>query len=171
MAIDKYKNCLIIFLEDKPYREIINGIKLSPNVDESVIHDKNPSGGWKKTFNELESNLKLLNSRETMFALLLIDFDHQFQQRKDKFDILLLEQPCKDRVFILGIDAKQSEDLKHTLHITNNEKIGRMLVENCPDKMAEAWENKHLLCNNTEISRMRNIGVFDWLFLSEKLIN
>lgn len=160
MAVNRAKNHLVIFLEDKPYREIVNGAKLSLNINGHVLDDKNPSGGWAKVFNDLQDNLRLLNSRTVMYALLLIDFDHQLLQRKERFDALLVDQVCKDRVFILGIDKKESEDLKRSMAITDYEKIGRLLVENCHHHMAELWKNKHLSCNMAEVERIRQTGVF-----------
>lgn len=164
MAVNRHNNHLVVFLEDRPYRELVNGAKTLPNINERVIDDKNPSGGWPKVFAQLEENLPLLNNRQKMHALLLMDFDNAFQARITKFNQLLTNQNCADRVFILGIDAKESENLKRTLKQSNNEQISKILLENCPSLVVQEWQNQHLNCNQDEIKRMRAQGVFEWLF-------
>lgn len=165
MAVNRHRNHLTIYLEDRPYRELVNGAKNLMHINEQVIDDKNPCGGWTKVFAQLEENLNLLNAKIYMHALLLMDFDNQFAARKEKFEEILIEQPCRDRVFLLGIDNKESESLKRTLGITNNEKISEILLEKCPDEIVEIWQNEHLRCNTEEIERMRNQSVFEWLFV------
>jgi hypothetical protein len=164
MGVNRYKEHLVIYLEDQPYRSIVNGVKSLPGVNDRVIDAKPPCGGWGKVFAELEENLKLLNSRETMYALLLIDFDNDFARRKQRFDTTLQGQACQHRVFMLGIDNKESEDLKAALRASNNEAVGTALLEGCPDSTADEWENAHLRCNQEELRRIRSAGVFEWLF-------
>ncbi|PPK51348.1 hypothetical protein [Marinobacter persicus] len=165
MAVNRYRNHLVIYLEDKPYRGIVNGVKTMPSVNDYVIDAKPPSGGWPKVFAELEDNLKLLNDRPGMHALLLMDFDNDFESRKQNFDEILNGQSCKERVFLLGIDEKESEDLKATLQQSNNEAVGKRLLQHCPDETSVDWQNTHLRCNEHEIARMRTAGVFTWLFV------
>lgn len=164
MAVNRYSNHLVVYLEDKPYRELVNGAKTLENVNEKIIDDKNPCGGWSKVLKSLTGNLNLINSRHHMHVLLLIDFDNEFEKRKEKFKEIILEEPCFNRVFLLGIDLKESEDLKRTLNQTNNEVISQLLLKDCPNNLAEVWENDHLRCNQPEIERMRASGVFEWLF-------
>jgi len=164
MAVNRYKNHLVIYLEDQPYRGIVNGIKTLPNVNDTVIDSRPPCGGWGKVFAELESNLRLLNARPEMHALLLMDFDNVFAKRRSKFDELLKEQDCKDRVFLLGVDDKESEDLKASMNQSNNEAVGKDLLRHCPDEQTDAWRNPHLHCNSNEIKRMQAAGMFVWLF-------
>lgn len=164
MAVNRHHNHLVVFLEDKPYRELVNGAKTLLNINERVIDDKDPSGGWNKVFVQLEENLPLLNNRQKMHALLLMDFDNAFEARINRFKQLLANESCAERVFILGIDAKESENLKRTLKQSNNEKISKILLENCPSHVVQEWQNQHLNCNQYEIKRMREQGVFKWLF-------
>ncbi|MFD0950039.1 hypothetical protein ACFQ0F_06500 [Paraperlucidibaca wandonensis] len=99
-----------------------------------------------------------------MHALLLMDFDNAFQARITKFNQLLTNKNYADRVFILGKDAKESESLIRTLKQSNNEKISKILLEDCPKTVAQEWLNQHLNCNQNEIERMREQGVCEWLF-------
>lgn len=124
-----------------------------------------PCGGWTKVFAELEDNLKRLNALEQMHSLLLMDFDNHFETRKNRFDDLLEGQDCRDRVYLLGIDNKESEDLKKALGQSNNEEVGKLLVQTCPAKTTREWQNTHLHCNAKEIGRMQTAGVFSWLFV------
>lgn len=164
MAINRHRNHLAIYLEDKPYRGIVNGVKTMPSVNDCVIDARPPSGGWKKVFAELEENLSLLNANPNMHALLLMDFDNNFSSRKQEFDDKTNGQSCRDRVFLLGINKKESEDLKATLQESNNEAVGKRLLGGCPDETSADWTNPHLRCNEHEIQRMRDAKVFTWLF-------
>ncbi|MCE9681652.1 hypothetical protein [Halomonas alkalisoli] len=165
MAVNRYKDHLVIYLEDQPYRGIVNGVKTLPNVNDRVIDVRPPCGGWGKVFAELQDNLALLNARQKMHALLLMDFDNDFQARKARFDSFLDKQACRDRVFLLGVDEKESEDLKAALRQSNNEAVGKMLVRACPEQRTQDWENRHLYNNADELNRMVAAGVFRWLFV------
>lgn len=165
MAVNRHKNHLVIYLEDKPYRAIVNGVKTLSNLNDQFIDAKPPCGGWTKVFAELEDNLRLLNARPEMHALLLMDFDNDFERRKQRFDDLLNQQACKDRVFLLGVDDRESEDLKAALRQSNNEAVGKVLLEQCPQETNEHWNNAHLRCNADELMRMQQAGIFDWLFV------
>lgn len=164
MAVNRYRNHLVIYLEDKPYRGIVNGVKTLPKVNDHVIDARPPCGGWSKVFAELKDNLKLLNAKPEMHAVLLMDFDNDFESRRKQFDSIFSEQPCWERVFLLGIDEKESEDLKTTLRQSNNEAVGKLLLKKCPEETTDDWQNPHLKCNEAEIGRMREAGVFTWLF-------
>ena len=167
MAVNRNKAHLVVLLEDQPYRAIVNGAKQMLNVNEQVLDVKEPSGGWLKAFNELESYHDFIANNIYMHVLLLIDFDHQFTSRKQKFVESFKDCPYEQRVFLLGIDQKQSEDLKRYMGRAHYEAIGKALVEHCPDHTAiTAWRNTHLECNLPEIERMRSVGVFSWLFNS-----
>jgi len=161
MAVNHYKEHLVVFLEDEPYRDILNGAKLSLNVNLNVIDVKNPCGGWSKVFDKLEKDLALLNKFQHRNILLLIDFDDKknitqtsFKQRVDKFNKTVPSE-YKDRVFLLGVNHKESEDLKKFFRLSNFEKIGKLLVENCPYGDLSHWNNIHLECNLLEIERMK----------------
>ncbi len=165
MAVNRHKNHLVIYLEDRPYRGIVNGVKTLPNVNDQVIDARPPCGGWAKVFAELEDNLRLLNAKPEMHALLLMDFDNDFEKRKKRFEDMLNQHACKNRVFLLGVDDKESEDLKAALKQSNNEAVGKILVEQCPEETNEHWSNAHLRCNAAELNRMQQMGIFDWLFV------
>ncbi|CAA6801187.1 MAG: Unknown protein [uncultured Sulfurovum sp.] len=72
----------------------------------------------------------------------------------------------KSRVFLLGTNHKESEDLKKIFNLSNFEAIGRLLVEDCPRGNLDNWKNKHLECNILEIDRMKEEGIFNWLFIN-----
>jgi len=92
-----------------------------------------------------------------------MDFDYEFQSRLEKF-WGLVPKKLSNRVFILGIDNKESEDLAKYFKC-NIEEVGKKLVDNCPNGDLLNWKNTHLDCNLPEIERMRKNGVFDWLFV------
>ncbi len=170
MSINKYEKHLVIFLEDEPYRSILNGVKKSTNTNAHVIDIKEPCGGWKKVFDNLEENLNLVKNNKQCHILLLMDFDDKstnqlgsFQARRDKLNEIVPEQ-YRNRVFILGVNHKEVENLKRFLKKSNLEEIGKLLIKDCPDSNLSSWGNTHLECNLPEIERMRGLGVFGWLF-------
>jgi len=164
MAVNRHKTHLVVFVEDKPYRNIINGIK-------NLLFDvKDPCGGWVKVFETFEKNVFLLDKYKQCNMLLLIDFDDKnepietnFNKRIDKFN-KAVPQEYKNRVFILGTNHKESEALKKVFNLSNFEDIGKLLVEDCPNSDLKHWQNIHLKCNLPEIERMKENGIFDWLF-------
>ncbi len=169
MGVNRYKKHLVVFLEDKPYRSILNGVQILPNIKYDVMDIKNPCGGWDKVFDKLNDNLHLLKNSEC-YILLLMDFDDEdkeslssFEGRKRKFSKTTPSQYV-ERVFILGVNHKESEELKKHFKTPDLEKIGQKLVKDCPSGDLSNWRNIHLECNLAEIERMKKNGVFDWLF-------
>ena len=160
---NNYKNHLRVILEDKPYRDILNGVTLSTNIKGELLDVRNPCDGWPKVFKELENEVKILENLKDRHLLMIIDFDEKFESR---YKMFLTKVPSKyqNRVFILGVDNKESEALKGLFRISDFEKIGKKLVEDCPTSDLSNWKNKHLECNLIEIKRMKDLKVFDWLF-------
>lgn len=158
-----YNTQLKILFEDSPYRDILNGVALSLNVNENALDFYKPCKGWLKVFEQLECELKLLEKFKNRYLLMLIDFDEKFESRYKMFFTKVPPQ-YQNRVFILGVDNKESEALKGLFSINDFEKIGKKLVEDCPDSDLSNWKNKHLECNLVEIGRMKDLGVFKWLF-------
>ncbi len=173
MAVNRNKEHLVVFLEDKPYKDIINGVINVLNTNERCIDIKKPCGGWLKVFTQLENNLFLLNN-DKCNILLLIDFDDTIKGRvrnryfESRMQMLINKVPSKykDKVFLLGANYQASEDLKKGLvskHL-NFEEVGELLVKDCPNGHLTHWQNIYLKCNLPEIERMRKNGIFDWLF-------
>ena len=94
---------------------------------------------------------------------MVIDFDYEFESRYEMFSDLVPDE-YQDRIFILGVDNKESEELKTFFSMSDFEKIGKKLVEDCPKSDLTNWQNRHLECNINEIERMKNSGIFEWLF-------
>jgi len=160
---NNYKHHLRVILEDEPYRDILNGISLSLNVKGELLDIRNPCNGWAKVFKELENEIKILEKLKSRYLLLVIDFDYEFESRYEMF-FKKLPSEYQNRVFVLGVDNKESEALKSLFSISDFEKIGKKLVEDCPKSDLTNWQNRHLECNITEIERMKNSGIFEWLF-------
>jgi len=98
-----------------------------------------------------------------------MDFDDKkvgqldsFNNRMDKFDEIVPSE-YKDRVFLLGVNYKESESLKKVFGESNFEEIGKILIQNYPN-CSQNWNNIHLECNIDELKRMEKNGVYKWLF-------
>lgn len=169
MGVNHYQKHLVVFLEDKPYRSIVNGVQILPNINYEVMEIKNPCGGWVKVFDEFEKNIHLLEKYPECHILLLMDFDDKegslssFENRKRRLSEITPPQYTK-RVFMLGVNHKESEALKKYFKTSNFEHIGQRLIKDCPTGDLSDWQNTHLECNLPEIECMRENGVFDWLF-------
>jgi len=164
MSINRNKPHLVVVQEDSPYRDLTNGIRNALHVEGYRIDSRTPVGGWAKVLASVEDMAPLLNRYTEMHLLLLMDFDFEFSSRMEKFKKVIDGQAYQNRVFLLGIDNKEFENLKQTLKQSNIERIGQMLVEDCPQQHTPVWQNQHLNCNQPEIKRMRDAGVFQWLF-------
>lgn len=169
MGVNYEKNHLYVILEDAPYREILNGTKMT-NFNYNLVKVKNPSRGWKAVFEDFDNSIPLLRKYQHRHTLLLMDFDDEdkssennFTRRLKTFNDLIPNE-FKDRVFILGVNHKESEALIKLFKTPDFEKIGKILVENCPKSDLSNWKNIHLECNLPEIERMKENGIFDWLF-------
>jgi len=166
MAVNRYDVHLTVLLEDRPYRDILNGVKMAQHVNPGRIDVREPSGGWKTVLDEFEDTIvPLMNRFPNKYVLLLIDFDNQYPLRKNSFDKVVGQSDLADRVFLLGIDNSESEDLKRYTGHKNYEQIGASLVSNCPEQSgATLWNTEHLSANLSELERMRRAGIMDWLF-------
>ena len=165
MAVNKFQPHLVVIMEDEPYRELINAVvNKTTHIDNRKIDIRPPSGGWTKVFAALDEYDKRLTNQKHQHMLLLMDFDYDFTNRIDNFYRKIKNKPYESRVFLLGIDNKEFENLKQHLGLTNTEAIGTKLVENFPQSTPQIWNNQHLACNLPEIKRMRKANVFDWLF-------
>ncbi len=160
---NNYKHHLRVILEDEPYRDILNGATLSINIKDDLLDIRKPCDGWIKVFKQLENEIKFLEKFKLRYLLIIIDFDYEFESRYKMFSDLIPKQ-YQDRIFILGVDNKESEELKVFFSMSNLEKIGKKLVEDCPKSDLTNWKNKHLECNINEIERMKNSRIFEWLF-------
>jgi hypothetical protein len=49
MSVNIYKEHLVVYFEDIPYKEILNGIQNLSNINEQTIIVGHPCGGWKKS--------------------------------------------------------------------------------------------------------------------------
>jgi hypothetical protein len=164
MSVNYYTKHLYVILEDEEYQKIMTGVNLSLNVNDQVIKICNFSDGWGKVFKDLENSIRLLNRFRDRYILLLMDFDYAFEDRIKEFRMLIPTE-FTNRIFILGIDNKESEDLAKYFKC-KAEEVGKKLVENCPTSDLLNWKNTYLKCNLPEIERMRENGVFDWLFIT-----
>ncbi len=171
MSINRDRNYLLVLPEDSAYQSLLNGVKKSDNINRNLLDIRHPCGGWSKVFDSFESSGKVLLNRkpETTYVLLLIDFDDKTEEGSENFANRMqkfkeLSKEYADRVFLLGVNHKEAEALKKFFSQSNMEAIGQMLIGDCPNGNLSNWDNKHLDCNFTEIERMRQAGVFNWLF-------
>ena len=76
---NNYKPHIRLLLEDKPYRDIVNGVTLSTNIKHYLFDIRKPCDGWKKVFKELKNEIDFLERFKLRYLLVIIDFDYEFE--------------------------------------------------------------------------------------------
>lgn len=110
---NRYKSHLVIIPEDQEMLDLVNGALLVLNTRSICV--ENIAGGQPNVFNALNSDQKwkksYLNKYDKAILLLLIDFDCKFDDRYKEF-LTLIQPNFHDRIFLLGVDHKETDDLK-----------------------------------------------------------
>src|SRR5258708_1638665 len=126
MSVNKFKPHVLIIPEDHADEQIVNGFVLHDQVKNLDVD--RPAAGWSGVLAKFQIELvPYLNKYKEGRAILLIDFDNKYQDRRDHFE-KAIPGDLKDRVFVLGVKATP-EVLKQSLG-KDFETIGKELAEN-----------------------------------------
>lgn len=153
--MNKHQPHVYVIPEDDSDRQIANGFVLHNQVDGRRIQVVPPPGGWLKvleTFrNEYIPRLRQYNGAH---VVLLIDFDHQVERRKDRFKTAIHDE-FKARVFLIG-SQDEPETLRNALN-ASFEEIGKSLAEDCSTGNSVTWDHEQLRHNEEERQRLVQI--------------
>lgn len=151
MSADKYKNHIIIIIEDDKNRQIVNGFTQNLNIVNSRQIETYVAGGWpnvKKMFIEVYE--KRMTTTPYMYLVLVADFDN----KEDRYDAIFRVVPdaLKDRVMLVGARG-EPEDITWSSKL---ETLGRELAEACFRNEEGRWGSEHLCHNLPERERVGN---------------
>ena len=84
--MNKYRSHVYVIPEDDPNRQIAEGFVDHHEVNHTRVKVMPVAGGWPnvlKTFQE--EYIQTLRNYQSAHAVMLIDFDGQFDERRDRF--------------------------------------------------------------------------------------
>lgn len=149
---NRYKPHLVITPEDDANRQLANGFKKSPIINDRTIQILPVSGGWTKVEDDFQTTqLAEMLAYKDRRVVLLVDFDGQ----EDRIERILkiIPEDLRPRVYILGV-LTNPEELKTSEHHTSYEKMGEKLSEDCPVRISELWNHELLRHNKAELTRL-----------------
>ncbi|OOF45076.1 hypothetical protein [Rodentibacter trehalosifermentans] len=155
---NKYRKHLFILCEDDINKEISKGITEQLDLNPTnIIHYEKIARGWEKCFSLLEHKYipELLDIPER-YLLIVMDFDGQFDERMNKFKLILdNSSELSERVFLVGA-AAEPETLKANLKLSgHNDDVGRQLFDDCNAESSQYWCSSELVHNKDEIERLK----------------
>ena len=159
MGSNRYKPHLLVLLEDKANRQILNGFLLNyPSSTSNAIQSLGVAGGWKKVVEKFkDEQVSKMYDYPNRRIVLIIDFD----DHEERLSQIQKEIPndLQDRVFILGT-LSEPEKLRTQLNM-KFEKIGQALAQDCADNTQTVWGHPLLKHNESELGRMvKNVKPF-----------
>lgn len=165
---NRYRPHLLVLPEDEADQAIANGLMLSLNINQRAVIIDKPAKGWKKVVCKMTGPVAdEMRRYPSCHTVLLIDFDCKTRGAtpEKRFREILKEIPddLQHRVFVLGA-LTEPEGLKRKLNLSF-ERIGEALVEDCPDKRHEFWDDELLGHNHDEMERLM-LAVRSFLFAS-----
>ena len=156
MSANEYQNHILVLPEDDANRQIARGFAKEPKLNDRVIEIVRPRGGWKKVLDAFKNTYvsKMYKSKgKTMFLLMLIDFDGQYERR---LSYIKNEVPddLKERVFVLGAQSEPENLKTHLANLNTFEAIGKALAQDCINETNEIWGHDLLKHNKNELDRL-----------------
>lgn len=150
--MNRYLDHVFVIPEDDRNRQLANGFRRHHQVKTPRIQVMPPAGGWLDVLRKFQLEyIRRLRQDPLGRAVLLIDFDGDYVNRRAQFDS---ETPddLKDRVFVIG--ARQTpEELKKALG-KGFEEIGESLAEACFAGADGDWSHEHLKQNDPDRQRL-----------------
>lgn len=152
MAINKYKEHVLVLPEDDANHDIANGFLLNPELNVRQIQILTSAGGWKKAFEQFENyHIAKIRMFPVRRFIILIDLDNMSERAEDL--IKKIPDDIKDRVFIIGA-LTEPEDLKRNTAYATFENIGKALARDCVNATNIIWGHDLLKHNNKELEKM-----------------
>lgn len=150
MSVNKYLPHVIVVPEDRADEQIANGFLLHDQVKNLGV--ERPAAGWSGVLEKFKIELiPYLDKYKEGRAILLIDFDNKYEDRRDHFE-QAIPGILKDRVFVVGVKATP-EEFKQSLK-KDFETIGMELADNCFRNIDGLWTHDHLAHNNPDRVRL-----------------
>ena len=148
--MNEFRSHVYVLAEDKANRQILNGFLTNYAVCARCFKLV-LLNGWSNVVKKFNSEYApRLRKNHLSFAILLVDFDKQGQNRADQI-WGRIDADVKDRVFILG-SMDEPERLKE--HLGSYETIGQALAKDCQEGTRTTWNHEFLHHNSGELDRL-----------------
>jgi hypothetical protein len=152
MTLNKYVPHVYIIPEDRADAELANGFVNHDQVIDKQIKVLPCADGWSGVLEKFETQyIRYLQDHKNGHVILLIDFDSDYDSRRQKLDIAV-PQDLKDRVFVIG-SKDTPEQLKQNL-AKSLEQIGESLAEDCYQDTCNFWGHEQLKHNEPDRLRL-----------------
>src|SRR5262249_3403470 len=148
MSVNKFLPHVYVVPEDHADEQIANGFLMHDQVDQRQIQVLPCADGWGDVLEKFQGEyVPYLRNHRKGYVILLIDFDSQYQGRREKFENAVPDD-LKDRVFVVG--AKETpESLRQALN-ERFENIGQSLAEECYQGNYDLWRHEQLNHNEPD---------------------
>jgi hypothetical protein len=155
MSVNKFRPHVNVIPEDRADEQIANGFVQHHQVDSRQTFIMPCADGWGDVLEKFRIEwIPYLRKYPLGHVILLIDFDSQYDGRRERFQKAIPED-LNNRVFVVG--AKETpEALKQALGM-NYEGIGRSLAEECYQGTVSLWSHEQLEQNEPDRLRMVEI--------------
>ena len=151
MSVNRHLPHVFVLPEDDANRQLANGFRLEPSVDNRRMQILGAAGGWQEVLKCFsEDHIPEMDRTTLRFMVLLIDFD----RKTDRLNLAKAAIPdrMKERVFVLGA-LSEPEDLRKVFG--SYETIGRAMGKDCRDNTELTWAHDLLCHNGVELERLR----------------
>jgi len=137
--------------EDDRNRQLADGFVFHDQVN-SQIKVMPPAGGWGEVLRVFEKEyVKNLRDYPDGYVVMIIDFDGDYADRRDKFERAVPDD-LKHRVFVIGA-IQTPEVLKKSIG-RDFELIGKALAEDCFADSETMWGHEQLKHNDPDRRRL-----------------
>ncbi|MDA3075957.1 hypothetical protein OFO12_01055 [Campylobacter sp. JMF_04 NA10] len=170
-GLNRKKEHLYIFPEDNAYKDMVQCFE----NECAQIRCLKPFNGYiGKLKEKIGRNVDLPRLNEYSFILILIDYDNKMTNYDSEYPIcqkttvinqvknLLQDRVKQENIFVMGIEFKESENLKKFFN-ASFEEIGQILFNDLKNNKTDNWSNEHLQRNINELKKMKEVGICKFL--------
>ncbi|MDB5347588.1 MAG: hypothetical protein JWP89_5965 [Schlesneria sp.] len=148
MSVNKFLPHVYVIPEDRADEQLANGFVLHDQVNVRQIQVLPCVDGWPGVLDKFRTEyVTYLRNNKDGYVVLLIDFDSDYVNRRDRFD-KEIPADLKNRVFVIG--AKDTPEILRQELGKNFEEIGLSLAEDCYKGGVTLWGHEHLQHNEPD---------------------
>lgn len=152
MSVNRYLPHVYVIPEDRADEELANGFVLHDQVQVRQIQVLPCADGWPGVLEKFRTEyISHLRNHKDGYVILLIDFDAEYENRRDRFDKAVPDD-LKNRVFVVG--SRETPELLRQELGKSFEEIGLSLAEDCYKGTATLWGHDQLKHNEPDRLRL-----------------
>jgi hypothetical protein len=152
MSVNRYRPHVLVIPEDRADEQIANGFVLHDQVKHRQIQILPCAEGWSGVLHAFTTEyIPYLRNYQQGYVVLLIDFDGNYQIRRNDFEVSIPDD-LKDRTFVIGA-SETPELLRQSLN-EDWETIGLSLADECYKDTCLLWGHEQLKHNEPDRLRL-----------------